>query len=24
VRPGTELVETGYGAAFPLFDGLRR
>ena len=23
VRPGTELVETGYGAAFPLFAGLR-
>jgi len=23
-RPGTELVETGYGAAFPLFEGLRR
>jgi L-ascorbate metabolism protein UlaG (beta-lactamase superfamily) len=24
VRPATELVETGYGAAFPLFEGLRR
>jgi L-ascorbate metabolism protein UlaG (beta-lactamase superfamily) len=23
VRPGTELVETGYGAAFPLFRGIR-
>ncbi len=23
VRPGTELVETGYGAAYPLFRGLR-
>ncbi len=23
VRPGTELVETGYGAAYPLFRGIR-
>ena len=23
VRPGTELVETGYGSAYPLFRGLK-